>query len=78
MKKIVILLILVVLSGTPLLAVDYTSYQQGFQKFADGVANALPFNSSLGLNYDAWKGSCHRVGHARTRHMGCSPPCIYR
>ena len=64
MKKIVILLILLTFIGLPLVAqVTFDEYERGFQVFADGVANALPFNSPIGLNWsDAYIGQFPRFG----------------
>lgn len=57
MKRFILILVLIVLVGIPVTSLDWDSYQTGFTEFAKSVANALPFNTSVGLNWsDAYIG----------------------
>jgi hypothetical protein len=45
------LIIIVLLSATAVFAVNYSTFQSGFNEFAQDLANGAPFNSSIGLGW---------------------------
>lgn len=44
-------IIIVLLSATAVFAVNYSTFQSGFNEFAQDLANGAPFNSSIGLGW---------------------------
>lgn len=52
MKKLLLVIgILTLLAGGLWAQVDFATFQDSFQSFADGVANSLPITASIGLNW---------------------------
>jgi hypothetical protein len=59
MKRILIVVVILLVVGFGAFAQSFSfdTFQTGFQSFADAVANTLPFNASVGLNWsDAYIG----------------------
>jgi len=52
MKRLLLVIgILALLAGGLWAQVDFATFQDSFQSFADGVANSLPITASIGLNW---------------------------
>ena len=52
MKRLLLVIgILTLLAGGLWAQVDFATFQDSFQSFADGVANSLPITASIGLNW---------------------------
>jgi hypothetical protein len=63
MRKLWILAVLLVLLGLPATAQTFDEFETAFAAFATGVANALPFNSMVGLGWsDAYIGQLPHFG----------------
>ncbi len=64
MKRfLLVLIILCAAAGAFAQTYDFSQFQTGFQAFADDVADSLPFNASIGLNWsDAYIGQFPHMG----------------
>jgi hypothetical protein len=51
MKRFVLVVAILALLAAGAWAVDYAAFQEGFQAFADGVADSLPIAATVGLNW---------------------------
>ena len=63
-KRLLIVALLAALAAFPLAAQTlYSEYEDAFQDFADGVADALPMNAAIGLNWsDSYIGNFPHFG----------------
>jgi hypothetical protein len=50
-KMLLVVALLAALTGAAWAQVDYATFQDSFQAFADGVANSLPISATIGLNW---------------------------
>jgi hypothetical protein len=51
MKRLALVFLVLAVAAAGAFAVDFTTFQTGFDQFAQDLANGAPFNSSTGLNW---------------------------
>ena len=67
MKKLLVILVLVAVVGTGAMAQDFAALEIAFGNFAEGLASALPFASTIGLNWsDSYIGKLLHMGAGAT------------
>ncbi len=67
MRKLLIVLLALLLAATFASARDFEEYETSIKGFAEGVANSLPLNSSIGLTWsDAYIGQFPHLGVGAT------------
>lgn len=75
MKRAIVVIVVVLFAASLWAApTDFASFQAAYQDFANGIANALPFNALIGLNWsDAYIGGFPNFGAGGTVGMVTMP-----